>query len=518
MLNGDLVIAQLSIVVESVQQLLAVSRGALTTNLGIVTIEVPGDFLERRVTSLDEEEVNDNQFDSQPAVVNDVVLPGDVADGNWVDVVVEEESTVDEKEHDSETLGTNLERENFDGVTDEKTGPSQIVGSVVKVDHSDDGAAGSLAASSLTLLGADCPCDEAEQHTSSRGKEQWATTKVINHEGHSTGNNHVPDLKNTVDQELVNLVGDTDLVENEGDVVRNQRVTRPLGEETGAQADEHSVAVTLGGEKNCDALFVEFSFEGKSFFDFDEFVTDEIIVEVTIGVVLGKNGESLFVTVTRDQPTWRFWDEPDEANHDTGWAGLEDRWSSPGPLGLDLKGSESSPGGDNGTDIPCGVVDGGDSGTMLHVSQFGDEQWCGAVGEGDTETDQEASADEHSKALGGRLEGNTDKHDAETDHDGDFTTSPVGQEGGEWDSDNGTNRHDGVEETELRRGWLEVVFPVVEGLETVHHGAVETVGCRDENDSREKKIELSETRFLVPGNLRKLATTKDVALVDRWCC
>jgi len=513
MLNVDLVITELAFLMESVQQFLASFGSTFTTNLGIFTIEVLGNFLKRSVPGLDEEEVDNGQFKSQPAVVDNIVLPCDVLDGNWVDVVVEEQSAVDEEEHDGETLGTNLERKNLDGVTDQETGPSQVVAGIVQVNHSNDSTTSSNASFGLTLLRADCPCNEADQHTTGGKKEKWATSKAIDHESHGTSDNHVPDLKATVDDKLGVLISDTDLVENEIDVVGNERVTGPLREKTSSQADEHPVSVSLGREENFDALVVEFAFEGNSLLDFDKLMADEVVIEVSVGVVLGKNGKSLLMAVDGDQPTWGFWNEPDEANHDTSWTGLEDRWSSPGPVGLDSESSVCGPTGNDGSDVPGGVVDGGDSGTMLHVGQLGDEKWGGTVGKGDTETDQETGTDKHTKVLGSRLEGNTNKHDEETNHDGNSTSSPICEEWGEWDGDNGTDGHDGIEKTELGGCRLEVVLPVVQTLETVHHGTVETIGSGNENDGGEEKVELSKAWFLIPGNCWKFATSQDVTLV-----
>lgn len=439
MLNGDLIISQLAILVKSVEKLLSVSSGTVTTNLSILAVEVLSDFLERSVSSFDEEEVDNSQFEAQPAVVDDVVLPFDGVDSLWVDVVVEEESTVDEEEHDSETLGTNLEWKNFDGVTNEKTRPGQVVAGIVEIDHSDDGTSGSLVSSGLTTFRADRPCNEAGQHTTGGGKEKWATTKAVNHEGHSTGNNHIPDLKTSVDQVLVNLLVDANLVENESDVVGNERVTRPLGEETGAQTNEHSVSVTLGRPEDRDLLLVEFLLKSDGLLNLNEFVSDEVVIEVSVGVVLSKNGKGLLMTVDGDQPTWRFWDEPDKTDHDASWTSLENGRSSPCPVRLDLKSSKGSPGGNDGTEIPGSIVDGGNPGTVLHMGQFGNEQWSSSVGERDTETDQETSTNEHTKILGGGLEGDTNEHDEQTDHDGDPTPSPIRQEWREWDGDDGTD-------------------------------------------------------------------------------
>lgn len=68
------------------------------------------DLLKRSVAGLDEEEVDESELDGEPKDVDDVVLPRDFLKGNGVDVVVEEESQVDEEEHDGHTASTDLVR------------------------------------------------------------------------------------------------------------------------------------------------------------------------------------------------------------------------------------------------------------------------------------------------------------------------------------------------------------------------------------------------------------------------
>src|SRR5690606_2533325 len=98
------------------------------------TIEVLGDLLKWSVAGLNEEEVDEGKLNGEPAAVDNVVLPADCVHGNWVDVVVEEESQVDEQEHDSHTTSADLEWENLDSVTDEETRPGQVVAGVVQED------------------------------------------------------------------------------------------------------------------------------------------------------------------------------------------------------------------------------------------------------------------------------------------------------------------------------------------------------------------------------------------------
>lgn len=384
LLGGDSLL-ELSLSLEDSQLLLGEVGSSLTTDTGILTVKVLGNLLKRSVAGLDKEEVDKGEFDGEPHAVDNVVLPSNVVERNWVDVVVEEEGQVDKEEHDGHTTGTDLEWENLDSVTDKETRPGQVVAGIVEEDEGDDGVTGGLGSVLGSVLGGDCPWNEHGKHTTGGGKEERTTAGTIDGESHGTGDKHVPDVENTVNDELGVGVGDTNLVENGVDVVGNQRVTGPLGEQTGEDANGHTMTVTLGGPELRDTLG-ELGLEGNGLLNLLEFVLDELVLAVAVSVVLGENGESLLVAVDGDQPTWGFWDPEDEADHDKSWSGLEDRWNSPRPGALNSEGSVGGPGGDNGTDVPGGVVEGGDTGTMLHVGQLSDEERSGTVSERDTET------------------------------------------------------------------------------------------------------------------------------------
>lgn len=63
-----------------------------------------GQELTRSVPRLHVEEVDDGQLNGKPDTVEDVVFPVEGVEGNWVDVLVEEQSDVDHEEHDRQTL------------------------------------------------------------------------------------------------------------------------------------------------------------------------------------------------------------------------------------------------------------------------------------------------------------------------------------------------------------------------------------------------------------------------------
>lgn len=109
----------------------------ITTNHSSLAIEVLGNLLERGVLGLNVVLPDDSQLDGEPAAVDDVVPPLDVLESDGVDVLIEEEGDVDHEEDHGHTLGTNVVRQNLDAVSDEETGPGQVVEDVVDEDHDD---------------------------------------------------------------------------------------------------------------------------------------------------------------------------------------------------------------------------------------------------------------------------------------------------------------------------------------------------------------------------------------------
>lgn len=173
----------------------------------------------------------------------------DVVKRNGVDVGIKEERNIDKGEHVAHALGADGEGQNLDGVTDQETRPGDVVEGVVEEDHEDDGAPVSLDARGGESLRANGPNHEAAAHASGGDKEERAATKLIDEEAHGGGNDAVPDVQDTVDLELHVGVLDADAVEHTGDVVRDETVAGPLGEQTSREQDKKPVAVALGLEE-----------------------------------------------------------------------------------------------------------------------------------------------------------------------------------------------------------------------------------------------------------------------------
>lgn len=90
--------------IQSLFQLARFIVGEVSTEERIVAVEVPHDFFQRCIACLDEEEVDAEQLDEQPAVEDYIILPVDPVQPHGVDVVVEEEHEVQGQEEDCHSL------------------------------------------------------------------------------------------------------------------------------------------------------------------------------------------------------------------------------------------------------------------------------------------------------------------------------------------------------------------------------------------------------------------------------
>lgn len=120
---------------------------------------------------------------------------------------------------------------------------------------------------------------EEDGHENARGQEKGATTGPFNTEGSAEGPCQVPDLKDTVDEELHGRIFDTDGLQNTLEVVRNETVSGPLGEEGERNDDPETLEVTCLGEEGFPAnIGSDGSVEIDGSLDLVEFVPDKRIV------------------------------------------------------------------------------------------------------------------------------------------------------------------------------------------------------------------------------------------------
>lgn len=92
-----------------------------------------------------------------------------------------------------------------------------------------------------------------------------------------------------------------------------------------------------------------------------------------------------------DEPSGRLGDtEPNEEDLKDGRSTLDDRRDTPTPSSVEPEGTVGCPGGDDGAEVPGGVVEGGSGGSVGWESELSDEDWSGDTGEGETEADEES--------------------------------------------------------------------------------------------------------------------------------
>lgn len=123
-----------TLIVCSRQTILLQLASCDSCNISLVAIEVPGNFLHGHVSGLDDHVVEEDNFESQEADVEDVVAPLDVLHGDGVDELVEEDGGGGGDDGDGGTLGTETVGENLDGVGQRKTGPrKRIVSNLLSI-------------------------------------------------------------------------------------------------------------------------------------------------------------------------------------------------------------------------------------------------------------------------------------------------------------------------------------------------------------------------------------------------
>jgi hypothetical protein len=219
-------------------------------------------------------------------------------------------------------LCTKLVWQDFNTVTDQKSGPSRVVEDVVQEDEEDLRGTGRLDGGLDELGSRDSPSDESHEHTTGSKQEQWATTEFVDEETHGKSSGEVDDIEDTVDLETELRIGNTSTLENVVHVVRYESVTRPLGEETEGYENDKTAAVTLCLEEFNPSVALEFLLELDSVTDFTVFDLDELILNVSASVCLGEGLKSLLISTFGDEPTWRFWDHPDGDQLDDGRSSL----------------------------------------------------------------------------------------------------------------------------------------------------------------------------------------------------
>lgn len=178
---------------------------------------------------------------------------------------------------------------NLNSVSNQQAGPSQIVESIVDEDNGNNSGSGGIALVHDCVLGSDSPANERYHHSESCNQEERSSSSLVDRERHSACNDQVPDGQDSVDQVLGLRRSDTDLFEDIADIVGHKGVARQLGEETSANANKHSVAITLGRPELGNAALGELGFKSDGLLDLGELVLNKLVVNVSVGVGIGED-------------------------------------------------------------------------------------------------------------------------------------------------------------------------------------------------------------------------------------
>jgi hypothetical protein len=99
-----------------------------------------------------------------------------------IDVLVDGKRNLDEEVHDHETLGTDLEGQDLDGVGNEESRPGKSVSDRKDPDHGNDTPTGGHTTMLLLLGRADSPDDEAHTHGGGGGDEKRSAAHAVTEE------------------------------------------------------------------------------------------------------------------------------------------------------------------------------------------------------------------------------------------------------------------------------------------------------------------------------------------------
>ena len=195
-------------------------------------------------------------------------------------------------------------RKNFDSVRNDEGGEGKIVRAVEQKDKCDDSMGGALVSCVSVDGGASGLQCEKNDHADNGGHEEDTTANLVNKGRGEESPEQIPDLEDTVNQELYGGVHNANGNENLIKVVRNETVAGPLGEEGEGNNDPHAAPISRCGEEVLPPngrgnLTVKLD----GGFYFLELVLDKGILFVAIGVVIGKGFQGSLTAAFANQPT-----------------------------------------------------------------------------------------------------------------------------------------------------------------------------------------------------------------------
>lgn len=166
-------------------------------------------------------------------------------------------------------------------------------------DHQKDGGGVSLLFEVLFLVdgGADGPDDVRDSHGYHAGEVQTTTPGLVDQQGSGAGREKAPQRQAYVEDELGLVVCNANGVEDNGQVIGDERISGPLEHREDVEGDQEPVAIPFGRQPFHLAGFLLDLFHFQSRRDLRYAELDQLGVGVAVGVVLGKDISGLLATV-----------------------------------------------------------------------------------------------------------------------------------------------------------------------------------------------------------------------------
>lgn len=267
-----------------------------------------------------------------------------VIKGNRVGVGVEGQGALDPDVHDHETLGTELVRQDLNGVADEQARPGEGVKDAENPDEEDHGVVCARGLLLVVETRGQGPEDEGAEHTRRRGKEHGAAADLVDKHGHGDGNDEGETHLAGRETELRSRIIDTGGFVKHAGVVGDDGIARPLREDAERDEDDEAVPVTLGLEEvEVAAGLGGLVLEADRLLDLAELELDGGVVHVAVGVVLGEDVQRLVVLILGHQVAGRLRHPEDEGELDDGGDRLEQGRNAPRPVAVQEVGAEGNP-------------------------------------------------------------------------------------------------------------------------------------------------------------------------------
>ena len=167
--------------------------------------------------------------------------------------MVEDERERDNKVEQAQSFGAEVERQDLDRVRDGERTERERIRRRKEKDERNDG----VSRRDRPMLRILCKTDRlrhvAQRHQTGRAEDEDSTPETVHGVRGVQSRDETPDLEDTVDEELSARIGDADLVQDFGEVVREETVAGPLGEEGHGDDDAHAFTVSWGRDERFPA-------------------------------------------------------------------------------------------------------------------------------------------------------------------------------------------------------------------------------------------------------------------------